>query len=220
MYKFYWTKKPKSFHIYVTKTLEVSTIIAGFWHGRERPARGGPPHGPWTGSSQKVLPVAGRHNRIGQNIKAPHCCGKWQGCPVFGHFARWPRPKWYLFNFYTTLQTFLWHKLFLCPRHSKNGGEALSVTPVRSCVRSSVRPLSKFGVRSITFERLHRLNSNLVCWYIISKHRSSSIWVTIHRLTSGPYFSYFSLLFDPEPYFSLLFNKTALLSLLFGVSCC
>jgi len=51
---------------------------------------------------------------------------------------------------------------------------------VRAFVRPSVRPLSKFGVRSITFERLHRFNSNLVCWYIISKHRSSSIWVTFH----------------------------------------
>jgi len=59
---------------------------------------------------------------------------------------------------------------------SKNGGGALSVTPVRACVR----PLSKFVVRSITFERLHWFNSNLECWYIISKHRSSSIWVTIH----------------------------------------
>ena len=48
---------------------------------------------------------------------------------------------------------------------------------VRVSVCTCVRPLSKFGVRSITFERL---NSNLVCWYIISKHRSSSIWVTIH----------------------------------------
>ena len=72
---------------------------------------------------------------------------------------------------------------FLCPRHSKNGGGALSVTPVRACVRASVRPsvrpsvraLSKFGVRSITFKRLHRFHSNLVCWYnyVISKHRSS-----------------------------------------------
>jgi len=44
---------------------------------------------------------------------------------------------------------------------------------------ASVRPLSKFGVCSITFERLHRFNSNVVCWYIISKHRLSSIWVTI-----------------------------------------
>ena len=26
------------------------------------------------------------------------------------------------------------------PRHSKNGGGALSVTPVRACVRDSVRP--------------------------------------------------------------------------------
>jgi len=50
------------------------------------------------------------------------------------------------------------------------------------CVCACVRPLSKFGVRSITFERLHRFNSNLVCWYILSKHRSSSIWVTIHLL--------------------------------------
>jgi len=52
--------------------------------------------------------------------------------------------------------------IFLCPRHSKNGGGALSVTPVRACVRSCVRPcvrpLSKFGVRSITFERLHRFD--------------------------------------------------------------
>jgi len=73
---------------------------------------------------------------------------------------------------------------FLCPRHSKIGRGALSVTPVRACVcvfvRACVRPLSKFGVRSITFERLYHFNSNLVCWYIISKHRLSSIWVTIH----------------------------------------
>ena len=48
------------------------------------------------------------------------------------------------------------------------------------CVRPSVRPLSKFGVRSITFERLHRFDSYLACWYVISKRRSSSIWVTIH----------------------------------------
>ena len=54
------------------------------------------------------------------------------------------------------------HDTFLCPRHSKNGGGALSVTPVRACVRpSSVRP--KFGVRLKTFERLHQFNSNLVC---------------------------------------------------------
>ena len=53
---------------------------------------------------------------------------------------------------------------------------------VRSSVRQSVRPLSKFGVRSITFERLHRFDSYLVCWYIISKHRSSSIWVTTHQV--------------------------------------
>jgi len=73
---------------------------------------------------------------------------------------------------------------FLCPLHSKNGGGALSVTPVRVFVRSSVRPfvrpLSKFGVRSITCERLHRFDSNLVCLYKTLKHRSSSIWVTTH----------------------------------------
>ena len=51
--------------------------------------------------------------------------------------------------------------MFLCPRHAKNGGGALSVTPVRPSVRPSVRPLSKFGVRSIAFERLHRFSSNL-----------------------------------------------------------
>ena len=51
----------------------------------------------------------------------------------------------------------------LCPRHSKNGGGALGVTPVRASVRACVRPLSKFGVRSITFKRLHRFNSNVFC---------------------------------------------------------
>jgi len=55
--------------------------------------------------------------------------------------------------------------IFFMPRHSKNGGGALGV-PLSVC--ASVRPWSKFGVRSITFERLHRFNSNLVCWYIIS----------------------------------------------------
>ena len=65
--------------------------------------------------------------------------------------------------------------LFLCPRYSKNGGGALSVTPVRACVRAcvrvcvrpsvrvSVRPSSKLSVRLIPFERLHRFDSNLVC---------------------------------------------------------
>jgi len=37
--------------------------------------------------------------------------------------------------------------LFLCPRHSKNGGGALSVTPVRACV------CPKFDVRSKTFKK-------------------------------------------------------------------
>jgi len=57
------------------------------------------------------------------------------------------------------------------PPPFKNSGGALSVTPVRACVHASIRPLSKLDVRSITFERLHWFNSNLVCWYIISKHR-------------------------------------------------
>jgi len=51
--------------------------------------------------------------------------------------------------------------LFLCLRHSENGGGAFSVTPVRAfvraLVRASVRPcvrsISKFGVRSITFKK-------------------------------------------------------------------
>jgi len=50
---------------------------------------------------------------------------------------------------------------------------------VRTCVRASVR-YQNFGFRSITFKRLHRFISNLVCCYKTSKHRSSSIWVTIH----------------------------------------
>jgi len=33
---------------------------------------------------------------------------------------------------------------FLCPRHSKNGGGALSVTPVRACVRPFVRPSVRY----------------------------------------------------------------------------
>ena len=84
---------------------------------------------------------------------------------------------------------------FLCPRHSKNGGGAFIVTPVRACVRLCIRPSvrpsvcyqnlkkkhsTKIGVPSITFERLHRFDSYLACWNIISKHRSSLIWVTIH----------------------------------------
>ena len=92
-----------------------------------------------------------------------------------GAIYRWP------LMLYTKYQD---SSRFLCHRHWKNGAGALSVTPVHACVRSSVcasvHPLSKFGVCLITFERLHRLNSNLVCWYIISIHRSSSIWVTIH----------------------------------------
>jgi len=79
---------------------------------------------------------------------------------------------------------------FLCPRHSKIGGGALSVTPfracVRACVRASVRPLSKVGVRSITFEKLHRFHSYLACWYITSKYRSSLIWVTIRGVAGHP----------------------------------
>ena len=53
-------------------------------------------------------------------------------------------------------------------------------------------------------------------WAKINKHMPEYI----NRLTSGSYFCYFSLLFDPEPYFSLLFKKTVLLSLLLGVLCC
>jgi len=67
---------------------------------------------------------------------------------------------------------------FLCPRHSKNGGGAFIVTPVRACVRLCIRPSvrpsvcyqnlkkkhsTKIGVPSITFERLHRFDSYLAC---------------------------------------------------------
>jgi len=41
-----------------------------------------------------------------------------------------------------TLRQFGW--FFLCPRHSKNGGGALSVTPVRACVRPCVRPSVRY----------------------------------------------------------------------------
>jgi len=112
------------------------------------------------------------------NKRAQRALGRSPEEKIKGHSGaiyRWP------LMLYTKYQDSSW---FLCPRHWKNGGGALSVTPVHACVRSSVcasvHPLSKFGVCSITFERLHRFNSNLVCWYIISIHRSSSIWVTIH----------------------------------------
>ena len=36
---------------------------------------------------------------------------------------------------------------FLCPRHSKNGEGALSVTPVRAFVRAFVRPSVRSSVR-------------------------------------------------------------------------
>ena len=39
---------------------------------------------------------------------------------------------------------FVFVYLFLCPRHSKNGGGALSVTPVRACVRACVRPSVRY----------------------------------------------------------------------------
>ena len=34
---------------------------------------------------------------------------------------------------------------------------------------------TKIGVRLISFEKLHRFHSYLACWFIISKHKSSSI---------------------------------------------
>jgi len=97
---------------------------------------------------------------------------------------------------FVVLRGFLFNLFpFLCPRHSKNGGGALSVTPVRVCVRAcvraceraSVRPLSKFGVRLITFERLHRFNSNLVCWYIISKQVRFGLQSTNFWRSYGPF---------------------------------
>ena len=48
------------------------------------------------------------------------------------------------------------------PPPLKNGGGALSVTPVCACVR----PLSKFGVRSITFERLLQFQFGMLIYNI------------------------------------------------------
>jgi len=45
---------------------------------------------------------------------------------------------------------------------SKNGGGALSVTPVRACVRPSVSPLSKFGVSSILKDCI----DSIQIWYV------------------------------------------------------
>jgi len=38
-----------------------------------------------------------------------------------------------------SISIFFKNEIFLCPRYSKNGGGALSVTPVRVCVRVCMR---------------------------------------------------------------------------------
>jgi len=48
--------------------------------------------------------------------------------------AAWGKQFISIVNKYTSCKKML----FLCPRHSKNGGGALRVTPVRPCVRPSV----------------------------------------------------------------------------------
>ena len=121
-------------------------------------------------------------------------------------------------------------------------------SPQRWLSGQSVRPVSgRSWVRSPTASYLRRYKNGTRCFLaqrsaykdrsgfsllsnLVQKKEMDTIWnersrvINIScRLTSGPYFSYFSyfsLLFDPEPYFPLLFKKPALLSLLFGVSCC
>jgi len=58
--------------------------------------------------------------------------------------------------------------LFLCPRHSKNGGGALSVTPVRSCVRASVRPsvIKSWCPLKDCIDSIH-------IWYAYIKHQNT-----------------------------------------------
>ena len=59
--------------------------------------------------------------------------------------------EWYAVNTHT------WS--FLCPRHSKNGGGALSVTSVRACVRSSVRSSVRVSVRPSVIKSWCPLNN-------------------------------------------------------------
>ena len=77
---------------------------------------------------------------------------------------------------YTNIQHQLYF-MFMPPPFEEwwRGIKCYPCSCVRPFVRACVRPLSTFGVCSITFEGLQRFDSNLVCWYIISKHRSSSI---------------------------------------------
>jgi len=51
-----------------------------------------------------------------------------------------------------------WVKILFMPRPFEEWWRGIKCYPC-----PSVHLLSKFGVRSITFERLHRFNSNLVC---------------------------------------------------------
>jgi len=145
-------------------------------------ARGGFHIQPWL-STTKLLQWYGC-----SSLCSGSCCTAWQGsgfcqpcmCVHLVDFTMFSTVIQSNFISYLTLFISRTFYLFIfMPPPFKEWWRGIKCYPC-PCVRASVRPLSKFGVRSITFERLHRFNSNLVCWYIISKHRSSSIWVKIH----------------------------------------
>jgi len=55
---------------------------------------------------------------------------------------------------------------FLCPRHSKNGGRALSVTPVRACVRPSVSPCVRYQNLVSAQKLLKDCIDSIQIWYV------------------------------------------------------
>jgi len=90
--------------------------------------------------------------------------------------SRWT--NWYIVFFTTVIHNVQCNvRCFLCPCHLKNGGGALSVTSVCACVRPSV---IKIWCPLNNFWKTASIQFNLVNWCIISKHRLSSIGVTIH----------------------------------------
>ena len=98
----------------------------------------------------------------------PSCFQQFKGTRLWSVWLIW---AWKLLSIFMHLPFEEWWRGIKC-------------YPCPLCVRPSVRPCVRPSVIKIwcplnNFWKLHRFNSNLVCWYIISKHRSSSIWVTI-----------------------------------------
>jgi len=58
---------------------------------------------------------------------------------------------------------------YLCPRHSKNGGGALSVTPVRACFRASVRYQNLVSAQYLLKDCI----DSIQIWYAYIKHQNT-----------------------------------------------